>query len=554
MKTHSVVMLSAILLSLACVRASAVDSLIYNVNGYTLDKNGELKRFDTLWKRDGKVVAIGMQAEMTKDLGELREAIARNGEGKTLLPGLIDAHGHIMGLGHSLSQVDLVGTRSLEDAQERVRTYAKANPQARWIRGRGWNQEIWKLGRFPTSAELDGVVSDRPAWLKRVDGHAGWANAATLKLAGITAETRDPEGGRIERDAQGSPTGVLVDAAMDLVDAVVPRPTREESEVALAAAMKQLASVGLTSVHDAGIDAATFAMYEDYAAKNRLSLRINAMIGGAGEDFDAIVKQRPKGDDGSGFLSVRSVKLYADGALGSRGAALLEPYSDSPGNKGLLFQSDPSLQAQVDKALRHKMQVCVHAIGDAGNRQVLDAYARARLRGDARPRIEHAQVVGLADIARFKELGVIASMQPTHATSDMNMAEKRVGPERIKGAYAWRRMLQAGVRLAAGSDFPVESTNPFWGLHAAVTRQDHHNLPEGGWYPDQALTVKEALRAFTLDAAYAGYQEKQLGSLEPGKQADFILVDRDIFTADPKTLWQARVLETWVAGRRVHPQ
>jgi predicted amidohydrolase YtcJ len=269
------------------------------------------------------------------------------------------------------------------------------------------------------------------------------------------------------------------------------------------------------------------------------------------------VKQNPKADDGRGFLSVRSVKLYADGALGSRGAALLEPYSDQPGNRGLLFQSEKDLHAQIDKALSGGFQVCVHAIGDAGNRQVIEAFARMKRMGpekgtDLRHRIEHAQVVSLADIPNFKQLGIIASMQPTHATSDMNMAEARVGRERIKGGYAWRRFLEAGVRIAAGSDFPVESPNPFWGLHAAVTRQDHQDRPPGGWYPDQALTLKEAFRAFTLDAAYAGHQEKHLGSLEPGKQADFILVDRDIFSADPKTLWQTEVLQTWVAGRRVY--
>ncbi|MGH8482494.1 MAG: amidohydrolase, partial [Nevskiaceae bacterium] len=518
-----------------------------------LDPAGELRRFEALLVRDGKVVATGSRAELA---ARARDAQQLDGQGRGLLPGLIDAHGHIMGLGYSRTQVDLVGTRSLAQAQERVRAFARANPRAQWLRGRGWNQEIWKLGRFPTAAELDRAVADRPVWLKRVDGHAGWANSRALKLAGITRDTRAPEGGRIERDARGNPTGVLVDAAMALVDRIVPGPTRGESEAALDAALRELAGVGLTSVHDAGIDAETFALYTAYAGAGKLSLRINAMIGGAGEDFDRIAAQNPRPDDGSGFLSVGSVKLYADGALGSRGAALLEPYSDDPGNRGLRFQSDAELGAQIDKALGRNLQVCVHAIGDAGNRAVLDAFARAQRNGgaDRRHRIEHAQIVSLADIPRFRQLGIVAAMQPTHATSDMNMAEARVGPARIQGGYAWRRFLREGVRIAAGSDFPVESPNPFWGLHAAVTRQDHQDLPAGGWYPDQAMTVKEALRAFTLDAAYAGHQESNLGTLEPGKQADFILVDRDIFTADPKTLWQTKVLETWVAGRRVHPR
>jgi len=541
--------LSAALIALVTAQATAADLLVHNVNGYTLDQAGKLRRFEALLVRDGKVLATGTQKNLS---AKAKDAAELDRQGKTLLPGLTDAHGHIMNLGYSRTQLDLVGTRSLAEAQERVRAFADANPQAQWIRGRGWNQVIWGLNRFPTAAELDKVVWDRPVWLKRVDGHAGWANRRTLELAGITRDTKALEGGRIERDAQGNPTGVLVDAAMDLVDNIVPKPTREESEAALDTALRELASVGLTSVHDAGMDDRTFTLYTVYADAGKLSLRINAMIGGAGEDFDAIVKQNPRPDDGSGFLSVRSVKLYADGALGSRGAALLEPYSDQPGNRGLLFQSDKDLSAQIDKALARGYQVCVHAIGDAGNRQALDAFARAP-RGNLRHRIEHAQVVSLADIPRFKQLGIIASMQPTHATSDMNMAEARVGPERIKGAYAWRRFMKEGVRIAAGSDFPVESANPFWGLHAAVTRQDHQNLPPGGWYPDQAMTVRQALRAFTLDAAYAGHQEKNLGTLSPGKQADFILVDRDIFKADPKTLWQTKVLATYVGGRQVYP-
>jgi hypothetical protein len=549
MNTRTAATLSAALIAAFGTTASPADLLVHNVSGYTLTQAGKLRQFEALLVRDGKVVATGPQKALSK---KSPGATRLDGQGKFLLPGLTDAHGHIMNLGYGRTQIDLVGTRSLAEAQQRVRAFADANPQAQWLRGRGWNQVIWGLNRFPTAAELDKVVWDRPVWLKRVDGHAGWANKRVLELAGITRDTKAPEGGRIERDAQGNPTGVLVDAAMDLVDSIVPKPTREESEAALDAALRELASVGLTSVHDAGIEAGTYAMYKAYADAGKLTLRINAMIGGAGEDFDAIVKQNPRADDGSGFLSVRSVKLYADGALGSRGAALLEPYSDDPGNKGLLFQSDKSLAEQIDKALARGFQVCVHAIGDGGNRQVLDAFARAP-RGNLRHRIEHAQVVSLSDIPRFKQLGIIASMQPTHATSDMNMAETRVGPERIKGAYAWRRFMKEGVRIAAGSDFPVESANPFWGLHAAVTRQDHQNLPPGGWYPDQAMTVRQALRAFTLDAAYAGHQEKHLGTLSPGKQADFILVDRDIFKADPKTLWQTKVLETYVAGRRVYP-
>lgn len=528
--------------------AQPADLLVHNVKGYTLNSSGELKNFDALLIDKGRVLAAGSLAELSKRAGDAKKL---DGQQRVLLPGLIDAHGHIMGLGHSRVQADLAGTKSLAEALERVTIFAKANPQAQWIRGRGWNQEIWKLNRFPTALELDAAIAGRPVWLERVDGHAGWANTLALQQAGITQNTRAPEGGSIERDAQGKPTGVLVDAAMALVEKIIPKPTRAESESALNAALQELASVGLTSVHDAGIDAQTFALYQTYAAAGKLSLRIYAMIGGVGEDFERLAARGPQPDDGSGFLSLRSVKLYADGALGSRGAALIQPYSDSPDSRGLLFYSEAELIAQIRKAQNRGFQVNVHAIGDKGNRAVLNAFA-SQGEGKLRHRIEHAQVVSLNDIPRFKQPAVIASMQPTHATSDMNMAEARVGPERIKGAYAWRRFLQAGVRIAAGSDFPVESPNPFWGLHAAVTRQNHSHQPAGGWYPDQALNVVEAFRAFTLDAAYAGHQENQLGTLESGKQADFILVDRDIFNTDPKTLWQTQVLETYVAGQRVY--
>lgn len=365
--------LTAALIALVTAQAAAADLLVHNVNGYTLTQAGKLRRFEALLVRDGKVLATGSQSKLS---AQARDATRLDGQGRVLLPGLTDAHGHIMNLGFSHTQVDLVGTRSLAEAQERVRAFADANPQAQWIRGRGWNQVIWGLNRFPTAAELDKVAWDRPVWLKRVDGHAGWANKQTLELARITRDTKAPEGGRIERDARGNPTGVLVDAAMDLVDNIVPKPTRKEAEAALDTALRELTSVGLTSVHDAGIDAGTFALYTAYADAGKLTLRINAMIGGAGEDFDVIVAAMGRSHSSSGFLSVRSVKLYADGALGSRGAALLEPYSDQPGNRGLLFQSDKDLQAQIDKALSRGFQVCVHAIGDAGNRQVLDAFAR----------------------------------------------------------------------------------------------------------------------------------------------------------------------------------
>lgn len=538
--------------ALLAAPAPAADLLIDHVDGYTLDGAGELKRFEAMLVEKGRVVATGPRADLAARAGDARVV---EGKGRTLLPGLIDAHAHVMGLGVALRQVDLRATKSLDEALKLVRDHAAAHPQASWLQGRGWNQAAWKLGRFPTARELDAAVADRPVWLERVDGHAGWANGAALKRAGIDADTRDPPGGRIERDAQGRPSGVLVDGAMDLIARRIPPMDAREAEKSLDAALAEMARVGLTGVHDAGVDAATVALYRRYVDAGRLSVRIYAMIGGTGADFDRLAASGPVSGYGGGFLDVRAVKLYADGALGSRGAALLAPYSDRPGDKGLLFHSPDELAAMIGKAIGKGYQVGVHAIGDAANREVLDAFAAVyRERGgrELRNRVEHAQVVAIEDIARFRALDLIASMQPTHATSDMNMAEDRLGKARMPGAYAWRTFLKQGTVIAAGSDFPVESANPFEGLYSAVTRRDHDGRPPGGWYPQQDMTLREALRAFTLDAAYAAHAEKTLGTLEPGKWADFVLVDRDVFAAGPERLWSTVVLETWLGGRRVY--
>ncbi len=531
----------------------AAELLVDHVNGYTLDSAGKLARFEALLVDDGRVVATGNHADMAK---RAADAKVFDGKGRTMLPGLIDAHGHVMGLGFMSLQADLTGTTSLDAALGKIKSFAASHPDDRWIIGRGWNQVMWKLGRFPTAKELDAVVADRPAWMERIDGHAAWANSAALKLAGISKATKDPVGGRIERDAEGNPTGMFVDAAMELIGNKIPPATDAQLDAALVAALDMMASVGLTGVGDAGIDLATFKRYQRFADAGKLSARINAMIGGTGEDFDAISKDGPLLGYGHDFLSVRSVKLYADGALGSRGAAMLMPYSDDAKNSGLLFSKPDEMTAMINKAFGHGYQVCVHAIGDKGNREVLDSFAASyKTYPEAkalRNRIEHAQVVSVDDIPRFVDLNLIASMQPTHATSDMNMAEDRVGHERIKGAYAWRTFLKQGTRIAGGSDFPVESPNPFFGLYSAVTRQDHEGHPPGGWYPKQAMTMTEALRAFTLDAAYAAHQEDTLGTLTPGKWADFILIDQDIFTIDRQKIWKTRVLQTWVAGKSVY--
>jgi predicted amidohydrolase YtcJ len=544
---------------MAVVAPAGAQTLVTNVHGATLDEQGRLQHFDALLFDQGRVLGTGTRASLSADPGlvaALAKAQVVDGGGRYLLPGLIDAHGHVDNLGRLRSSADLVGTASETEALARIRAHAAAHPEATWVLGRGWNEQLWTGKASPTAAELDAVVADRPAWMERVDGHAGWANHAALRAAGITRDSVDPPGGRIERDAKGEPTGVLVDGALDLLVKVIPKPSDAELATGLDAALAEMASVGMTGVGDAGINRRIDALYRRYADEGKLSTRIYALVDEVGADFDAIAANGPTRAYGNGFLDVAGVKLYADGALGSRGAALLEPYSDRPAIKGLLFMTPEAMSAKMDKAFSKGFQVGVHAIGDAGNRATLDAFEASFQRHPQarklRNRIEHAQVVALADIPRFKSLDIIASMQPTHATSDMNMAQDRIGAERLKGAYAWRRFLDQGTIVAAGSDFPVESTNPFWGIHAAVTRQDHANQPPGGWHAEEAMTRTEALRAFTLDAAYACGADDRVGTLTPGKYADFILVDRDMFEVPASELWKLQVLQTWVGGKRVY--
>ncbi|MET0322309.1 MAG: amidohydrolase family protein [Duganella sp.] len=545
-------MLAAALI-LAAAPAVRADTIIDHANGYTLTAAGALQRFTSLaFDNQGRVVAVGSEAQTAARLPQAQHIDV---QGKTVLPGLIDAHGHVFALGEIASGVDLYSPTSLNAAVRAVADFARSHPKHDWIVGYGWNQEAWKLGRFPTAAELDAVVPDRPVLLHRVDGHATWLNTKALEMAGIGRDTPDPAGGKIERDARGKPTGVLVDSAMELADKAVPLPTPAQARATLDNALALLAKSGLTSVHDAGIDVAQNGIYRDYADHGKLTTRVYAMIGDTTADFDELAKNGPLKSYADDVYALAAVKLYSDGALGSRGAALLAPYSDMPSTKGLLFYPNADMLAKMNKAMKAGYQVNVHAIGDAGNHQILDAYAQLIPQYQAaglRHRIEHAQVVTPADIPRFKALDIIPSMQPTHATSDQNMAEQRVGHERIKGAYAWRTFLDQGSRIACGSDFPVESPNPFEGLHAAVTRQNAAGAPAGGWYKEQAMTLAEALRCFTLDAAYAARQEHVIGSLEPGKWADFIVIDRDIFAVKPEQIGKTTVLQTWMGGKRVY--
>ena len=531
---------------------STKKTVYYNASGYTIESDSLLS-FSTLVVDGQKVFAVGGDDLASKYL-DMPSVTVFDLEGKTLLPGIIDAHGHVMGLGFQELQINLAGITSLQETLQELKEYAEANPELEWIIGRGWNQTLWEENRFPTAADLDQVIPDRPVWLSRVDGHAGWANTKAIQLAQVSTDTPDPVGGKIIRDNRGRPTGVFIDAAEGYVQTVVPESNREEQTLALNAALSLLSSFGVTSVHDAGVGVETWELYKDFAVQRKLRTRIYGMISGAGRVFDQLSSEGPIQSLYDDRLALRSVKLYSDGALGSRGAALIEDYHDDPGNKGLLFIDQEEMNLMVEKVVSKGYQANIHAIGDAANRQVLDALGYAQQlypREDQRNRIEHAQIVALEDIVRFKDLDIIASMQPTHATSDKNMAEDRVGPQRIKGAYAWQSFLRQGTVVASGSDFPVESANPFLGFYASITRKDIQGNPLSGWYSNEAMDRVQTLKSFTIDAAFAGFQEDVLGSLEPGKWADFIIIDQDIMMAPDSMLWQTKVLETWVAGEKV---
>jgi predicted amidohydrolase YtcJ len=539
-----------LLLILLAGSAWAGETAIHNVSGYTSTNSG-VQEFTVLVFSDaGRVVATG-DASL---LNEHPDAIRIDGKGRTLLPGLTDGHAHLFKYGFLQQSLNLVGTPSLTESLLKINAYAKDNPHSAWVLGRGWNQVLWPIKEFPTAADIDAVVADRPVLLDRIDGHAVWVNSKAMEIAGITDDTPDPVGGKIVRDSNGKATGVFIDKAENLLKANIPQPDWDDIRRVYRAAFAGLLPYGMTGVHDAGVNISEAEVLVSMADDDELGLRVYAMLAGAEDNLDQM--KTPLKRYADDMLDIRSVKLYSDGALGSRGAAMIEPYSDDPENRGLAFFTQEELTGQAHKANYMGFQVAIHAIGDLGNRMSLDAFDAIQ-GGEPSPlrnRIEHAQVIDLHDIPRFSELGVIAAMQATHATSDMNMAEDRVGPGRILGGYAWRRLLDSGAVLANGSDFPVELANPWHGLYASITRQSREGLPEGGWYADQALTRAEALHSFTLANAYAAHQEEYLGSLEPGKWADFIIIDRNYFEVPETEIDDIQVLETWIAGKRMYAQ
>jgi predicted amidohydrolase YtcJ len=530
------------------VTGNPSSEVIFSGGTIVLDASQSPRHGAAVYVADGVVRETGESGAIVKKHPHARVV---DTTGMTVLPGLTDAHGHLYGLGLSLDIVNLVGTQSVDEILARVRERAARAEAGEWIQGRGWDQNHWPEKQFPTAAQIDAVIPDHPVWLKRVDGHAGWANTAALRAAGITAATPDPAGGRIIRDVNGNPTGVFVDEAQALIESKIPPVSFALRKQRVLQAAQTIAANGLTEMHDAGADADTIRAVHELVDEKRFPIRIYTMVADDEAQLRDWFARGPMINYG-GRMTVRSVKLYADGALGSRGAALLAPYSDDPGNTGIIIATPEHITDVAHRALAAGFQVCTHAIGDRGVKNVIDSYERAGVTPEKRFRIEHFQVVQPGDFLRIAHDGIIASMQPTHATSDMGWAEARLGPERIRGAYAWRTVLRSGARLALGSDFPVESVNPWFGIYSAVTRQDQQGNPPGGWYPDQRLTLPEAIRGFTLDAAYAAFEEESRGTIEPGKLADFTIVDGDVYSTPASELFKTKVRYTVVGGEIVY--
>ncbi|MDQ1472365.1 MAG: hypothetical protein QOJ99_3845 [Bryobacterales bacterium] len=526
--------------------AQTADVAVINARIYTV--NPKQPRASAMAVRQGLVAAMG--DDISRQIGPATKVI--DAHGAAIIPGLIDSHGHVEGLGTFLDDLDFRGVASEQEIADRVRTAAKTARPGEWILGRAWDQNLWPSRQFPTSESLSAAAPDNPVALTRVDGHAIWVNRKAMEMADLNAATQDPAGGKILRDPSGKPTGVLIDRARGLVEKKIPAPTQEQVEHRIRQALEQCARLGITTVHDAGAGASAIDAYHALLQKGQMPIRSYVMIGGAGPLLDSWLTKGPEIGD---YLTVRSIKLVADGALGSRGAAMIEPYSDEPANRGLLITSRETIRAIAERAVPRGFQVNTHAIGDAANRAAMDAYGDV-LKGpnDKRFRIEHAQIVAPEDFAKFKRYSVLASMQATHATSDMPWAQTRVGSERIKGAYAWQTFLKLGVHLPNGSDFPVESPNPMWGLYAAITRQDKSGQPAGGWFPEQRLSREEALRSWTIEGAYAAFEENRKGSLEAGKLADFIMLSDDIMTMPADNIWKTKVTMTVVGGKVVYQQ
>lgn len=530
------------------------DLIFHNAKIYTADD--ARPRAEAIAVRGDRIAALGTSAEMLRLKAPSTQVI--DVAGATIVPGLQDSHGHFTELGQSLQNLDLRGTTSYDQIVEMVRQRAAKARPGEWILGRSWDQNDWPEKEFPTHQKLSSAAPGNPVYLTRIDGHAALVNKAAMDAASLTRDTGDPDGGRILRDAAGNPTGVLIDRAEGLVSRNVPRISRAQLEERILLADQACRKLGLTMVHDAGADTETVEAYKRLVDAGKLQTRLYVMLYGSMGMLKPHFARGPITNYGNHHLAVRAIKIVADGALGSRGAALLEPYRDEPGNVGLLTTPPEEVHRQTLAASKAGFQTCIHAIGDRANRIVLDTFERVQKEVPGaralRMRNEHAQILDAADIPRFGALNVIASMQATHATSDMPWVPARIGEQRaMEGAYVWQKLMKSGAMIANGSDFPVEDANPMLGVYAAITRQDPSGNPANGWLPGERMSRDEALMSFTINAAYAAHAEKDLGSLTPGKLADMVVLSKNIMQVPPKDLLSTTVSMTIIGGKIVYP-
>lgn len=539
MKNYFYALFAAFLAS--CSSQDKVDLIVYNAAVYTVDST--FSKASAFAVKEGKFVLIGDSASV---FGAYKSDSLVNAEGKAVYPGLYDAHAHFYGLGQKLDQADLVETQSAEEVVERLKKYQSEHPDRVWIIGRGWDQNDWAVKQFPDKDMLDKAFPNNPVYLTRIDGHAAWVNSKALQLAKITGKTK-VDGGDIPMK-NGQPTGILVDNAMRLARAANPQPSEAEIKDMLLKAQEVCFSYGLTNVGDAGVSPEVIDLMDNLQKKGELKIRLYPMVSINQENVDKMLK---KGVYVTDRLNVRSFKIYADGALGSRGACLLKPYSDAP-TTGFLLLSPKELENFVKQIANSEFQANTHCIGDSANRLMLNLYAKyLKEKNNRRWRIEHAQIVDAADVPTFGKFNILPSVQPTHATSDMYWAVERLGKEREKNGYAFQALFQQNGKVTFGTDFPVEAVSPFYTFHSAVYRQDAKGFPEGGYQMEGALSREQTLRGMTIWAAYGNFEESRLGSIETGKAADFIIMEKDLLTALANELRDLKVLKTYVAGEKV---
>lgn len=529
----------------SCKTKSEADLLVINAMVYTV--NDSFAVAEAFAVVGGKFAKAGTTQEL---MDEYSAAEVFDAEGKAIYPGFIDAHAHFYLYGLGLQVAELLGAESEAEMIERVVAHRERTPEAAWIMGRGWDQNLWDPSEFPTKDQLDALYPDTPVLLTRIDGHAALANQKALDLGGITAATQLIGGEVILKD--GRPTGVLIDNAIGLVSKHVPEPSLEESRAALLSAQENCFAVGLTTVADAGLDKVEIDLIHAMHQEGSLQMRVYAMVNPTEANRPHYFKEGIYQDD---YLTVRSFKIYGDGALGSRGAALLQPYFDHPTSSGFLLNTPEAFDGFASEMLEHGFQMNTHCIGDSANRTLLDIYAKyLKGKNDLRWRIEHAQVVSTTDMAKFASYSVLPSIQPTHATSDMYWAGQRLGSFRVKTAYAYKDLLDQNGMIAIGSDFPVENINPIYGFHAGVVRKDGKNWPEEGFQVENSISREQALRGMTIWAAYANFEEELKGSIEPGKLADFVILDMDLMLAPENELRQVKVVGTYIGGKKVFGQ